>query len=81
MWLADVSIRRPVFATMMIGALVVLGLINFTRLGVDLFPRVEFPYVSVSTSLEGAAPGTIETEVSDVLEEELNSISGMRQMR
>ena len=56
MWLADVSIRRPVFATMMIGALVVLGLINFTRLGVDLFPRVEFPYGSVSTSLEGAAP-------------------------
>lgn len=81
MWLADVSIRRPVFATMMVGALVVLGLINFTRLGVDLFPRVEFPYVSVSTALEGAAPSTIETEVTDVLEEELNSISGMRQIR
>ena len=76
MWLVDVSIRRPVFATMVIGALVVLGLVSFGRLGVDLFPRVEFPYVAVTTTLEGAAPGTIETEVSDVLEEQLNTISG-----
>lgn len=81
MWLVDVSIRRPVFATMMIGALVVLGLVSFGRLGVDLFPRVEFPYVAVTTTLEGAAPGTIETEVSDVLEEQLNTISGIRQLR
>lgn len=81
MWIVDVSIRRPVFATMMIGALVVLGIVSFGRLGVDLFPRIEFPYVSVATALEGAAPDTIETEVSDVLEEELNSISGIRQLR
>ena len=81
MWLVDVSIRRPVFATMMIGALVVLGIVSFGRLGVDLFPRVEFPYVAVSTVLEGAAPDTVETEVSDVLEEELNTISGIRQLR
>ncbi len=81
MWLVDVSIRRPVFATMVIGALVVLGLVSFGRLGVDLFPRVEFPYVAVTTTLEGAAPGTIETEVSDVLEEQLNTISGIRQLR
>lgn len=81
MWLVDVSIRRPVFATMMIGALVVLGVVSFGRLGVDLFPRIEFPYVAVSTVLEGAAPDTVETEVSDVLEEELNTISGIRQLR
>ena len=43
MWLADVSIRRPVFATMLIVSLVVLGLVSFGRLGVDLFPEVEFP--------------------------------------
>lgn len=81
MWLADVSIRRPVFATMLILSLVVLGLVSFERLGVDLFPEVEFPYVSVTTALPGASPGTIESEVTDIIEEELNSISGLRQMR
>ncbi len=81
MWLADVSIRRPVFATMLIGSLVVLGLVSFGRLGVDLFPEVEFPYVSVTTTLPGASPGTIETEVTDIIEEQLNTIAGLRQMR
>lgn len=81
MWLADVSIRRPVFATMLIASLVVLGLVSFDRLGVDLFPAVEFPYVSVSTALPGASPGTVETEVTDIIEEQLNTIAGLRQMR
>ena len=81
MWLADVSIRRPVFATMLIISLVVLGLVSFGRLGVDLFPEVEFPYVSVTTALPGASPGTIETEVTDIIEEQLNTIAGLRQMR
>lgn len=81
MWLADVSIRRPVFATMLIVSLVVLGLVSFGRLGVDLFPEVEFPYVSVTTTLPGASPGTIETEVTDIVEEQLNTIAGLRQMR
>ncbi|WP_255416952.1 efflux RND transporter permease subunit [Erythrobacter sp. HKB08] len=81
MWLADVSIRRPVFATMLIASLVVLGLVSFNRLGVDLFPEVEFPYVSVTTALSGASPGTMETEVTDVIEEQLNTIAGLRQMR
>ena len=81
MWLADVSIRRPVFATMLIASLVVLGLVSFNRLGVDLFPEVEFPYVSVTTTLPGASPGTVETEVTDIVEEQLNTIAGLRQMR
>lgn len=81
MWLADVSIRRPVFATMLIASLVVLGLVSFNRLGVDLFPKVEFPYVSVTTALPGASPGTVETEVTDIVEEQLNTIAGLRQMR
>jgi HAE1 family hydrophobic/amphiphilic exporter-1 len=81
MWLADVSIRRPVFATMLIVSLVVLGLVSFSRIGVDLFPEVEFPYVSVTTSLPGASPATIETEVTDIIEEQLNTIAGLRQMR
>ena len=81
MWLADVSIRRPVFATMMIGALVVLGVVSFQRLGVDLFPKVEFPNVTVLTRQAGAAPESIETEVTDKIEEAVNSISGIRQLR
>lgn len=81
MWLVDVSIKRPVLAVMMIGALVVLGWISMGRLGVDLFPDVEFPYVAVTTTLEGASPDTMETEVSDVIEESVNTISGIKQLR
>lgn len=78
MTLSDVCIRRPVFAVMLIGGLVVLGLVSMPRLGIDLFPRVEFPIVVVSTVLEGAAPETIEREVSQVLEESINTIEGIR---
>ena len=80
MWISDVSIRRPVFAVMLVGAFVVLGWISLGRIGVDLFPRVEFPYVSVTTLLEGAAPETIETEVTDSIEEQVNTISGIESL-
>lgn len=66
---------------MVIGALVVLGWISLGRLGVDLFPNVEFPYVTVITTLEGAGPDTIETEVTDIIEENVNTISGIKQLR
>ena len=81
MRLPDTSIRRPVFAVMLIGGLVVLGLISIPRLGLDLFPRVEFPVVTVTTVLEGAAPETVEREVSQVLEESINTIEGIRTLR
>jgi len=81
MWLVDVSIRRPVFATMLVSSLVVLGIVSFGNLGVDLFPKIEFPFVSVTTQLPGASPDTVETEITDVVEEEVNTISGLRQMR
>lgn len=81
MWISEVSIRRPVFAVMLIAALVTLGWISLGRIGVDLFPRVEFPYVSVTTLLEGAAPETIETEVTDPIEEQVNTISGIESLR
>jgi HAE1 family hydrophobic/amphiphilic exporter-1 len=80
MRIADFSIRRPVFAVMLIAALVSLGLVSLGRLGVDLFPRVEFPYMAITTVLEGATPETVETEVSDVLEEHLNTISGVEKL-
>jgi HAE1 family hydrophobic/amphiphilic exporter-1 len=81
MWLVDISIKRPVFAIMMIGALMALGFISVGRLGVDLFPNVAFPYVSITTTLEGAGPDAIETEVTDVIEENVNTISGINQLR
>jgi HAE1 family hydrophobic/amphiphilic exporter-1 len=67
-----------VFAVMLIGALVVFGIVSVPRLGLDLFPRVEFPLVTVTTVLEGAAPETVEREVSQVLEESINTIEGIR---
>ncbi|MCE9650521.1 MAG: efflux RND transporter permease subunit [Parvibaculum sp.] len=77
MWISDISIRRPVFAVMIIMALVVLGWISLGRLGVDLFPKVEFPMVSVSTTLEGASPDAIESDITDPIEEEVNTTSGI----
>ena len=81
MWLSDLCIRRPVLACMMISSLMLLGLISASRVGIDLFPRVEFPYVSVETLLNGASPITMETEVTDTLEEEVVSTSGIENMR
>jgi HAE1 family hydrophobic/amphiphilic exporter-1 len=79
--LPDTSIRRPVFAVMLIGGLVLLGVISIPRLGLDLFPRVEFPIVTVTTVLDGAAPDTVEREISQVLEESVNTIEGIRNLR
>ncbi|MDH3656415.1 MAG: efflux RND transporter permease subunit, partial [Myxococcales bacterium] len=77
MWISDVSVRRPVFAVMLCGALVALGWISLGRVGVDFFPRVEYPLVTVTTILEGATPGTIETEVTEVLEEEISNLASL----
>jgi HAE1 family hydrophobic/amphiphilic exporter-1 len=81
MRIADFSIRRPVFAFMLIGALVVLGLVSLGRLGTDLFPRIEFPFMAVTTLLEGATPETVESEVSDPIEEQVNTIGGIDELR
>lgn len=78
--LAQVCIRRPVFATMLIVALVVLGFDAYQKLGVDYFPKVEFPFVTVTTSLRGASPEEIESQVTKPLEEALNTISGIDEL-
>ena len=65
---------------MVIGALVALGVVSLSRIGVDLFPRVEFPYVVVNTTLEGASPEAIETQVTDVVESQVNTISGIKSL-
>jgi HAE1 family hydrophobic/amphiphilic exporter-1 len=79
--LAELCIKRPVFATMLIMALVVLGLDSYRKLGVDLFPKVDFPIVSVTTTLRGAAPEEVETQVSKRIEEAVNTISGIDDLR
>src|SRR5689334_11879630 len=56
MWISDISIKRPVFATMIIMSFMVLGLVSMTRLGIDLFPDVNFPFVNVSVTYPGASP-------------------------
>jgi HAE1 family hydrophobic/amphiphilic exporter-1 len=78
---ADVFIRRPVFATMLIGALVVLGLVSYRSLGLDLFPNVDFPIVSVTTTLKGASVEEMETGVTKVIEEAVNTIDGIDELR
>ena len=75
--LADISIKRPVFATMMVMALVVLGAFSYFRLGVDLYPNVDFPIVTVNTKLRGASPEEIETSITKPVEEAVNTISGI----
>ncbi len=79
--LAEVCIRRPIFAAMLILALVVVGAASWFRLGVDRFPSVDLPTVSVRTTLPGAAPEEVETEVTQRIEEEVNSVAGIDQLR
>src|SRR5436190_5540280 len=79
--LAEICIRRPVFATMLIMALVVMGLAAYSKLGVDRFPKIDFPIVSITTTLRGAAPEEIETQVSKRIEEAVNTISGIDDLR
>lgn len=81
MKIADVSIRRPVFAAMMISALVVVGLFSYPRIGVDLFPDIEFPVVTVTVVYPGADPGSMESEVADPIEETINTMSGINTLR
>ena len=80
-WLASISVRRPVFATVITLSLTVIGAFAFSRLGLDRFPKVDFPTVVVTTVLPGAAPEEIETEVTDKIEEAVNTISGIDELR
>ena len=80
MTLSDVSIRRPVFAAMLVLALVVLGYISMGRLEMQIDPDMEFPMLTVVTELRGASPATVEREVTDVLEERINALEGIRSL-
>ena len=76
-WLAEICVRRPVFATVIILSLVVIGFFSYTNLGVDRFPKVDFPNVTIVVREDGASPEEIETDVVDKVEEAVNTISGI----
>src|SRR4030067_2493486 len=78
MWLADTSVKRPVFATMVIMALVVVGVVSYPEIGVDLFPKVDFPMVTISTRLNGASPEVIDVDITDKIEGAVNTINGVK---
>jgi hydrophobic/amphiphilic exporter-1 (mainly G- bacteria), HAE1 family len=77
MWFTRISLKNPVFATMVMLAIVVLGLFSYQRLQVDQFPNVDFPVVVVTTEYPGASPEIVESEVTKKIEEGVNSIAGI----
>ena len=79
--LARICIERPVFATMLILALVVLGVSAYMKLGVDLYPKIEFLVVTITTTLRGASPEEVETQVTKRIEESVNTVSGIDELR
>ncbi|MDH5709670.1 MAG: efflux RND transporter permease subunit, partial [Hylemonella sp.] len=81
MWFTRVSLKNPVFATMVMLAIVVLGLFSYQRLQIDQFPNIDLPVVVVSTDYPGAAPEIVESEVTKKIEEGLNSISGINALK
>lgn len=78
MWLAETSIKRPVFATMFIAALVVLGIVSYPGIGVDLYPKIDFPIVNIYTQLRGASPEIMDIDVTDKIEEAISTINGVK---
>jgi hydrophobic/amphiphilic exporter-1 (mainly G- bacteria), HAE1 family len=79
--LAEVCIRRPVFAAMLVLSLVVVGAASYARLGVDRFPAVDVPTVSVRTELSGASAEEVESQVTREIEQMVNTVQGIREMR
>src|SRR4051812_36517810 len=80
-WLAQICVRRPVFASVLMLLIFVLGVAGYIRLGVDQFPNVDIPYVVVTTRLDGAAPEEVETDISDKIEAAVNTLSGIEELR
>ena len=78
MRLPEIAIKRPVFITMVGLALIVFGIVAFPRLALDLFPKIDFPVVNITTKLVGASPEIMEVDVTDVIEEAVNTINGVK---
>ena len=80
-WLARVCVQRPVFASVLMLVIVVLGVVGYTRLGVDQFPNVDLPFIIVTTRLDGASPDEVETDITDKIEGAINTIDGVDELR
>jgi hydrophobic/amphiphilic exporter-1 (mainly G- bacteria), HAE1 family len=80
MWISDTSIKRPVFATMVIMSFMVLGVVSMSRLGIDLFPEVNFPFVNVAVVYPGAGPEEVETLVTKPIEDVVAGINGVKRV-
>ena len=80
-WLANLSVRRSVFAAVIMLVIFVIGLAAYRSLGVDFFPNIDFPIVAVITRLAGAAPTEVETDITDPLEAAINTVSGIEELR
>src|SRR5512137_136809 len=81
MFLSDLSIKRPVVATVMILTLVTLGAFSWRRLSIDMMPDVEFPFLAIMTEFPGASPESVEREVTRKIEEAVNPISGVKHVQ
>ena len=79
--LAEICIRRPVFASVIILILLVFGIFGYQKLGLDRFPKIDAPNITVTTTYQGAAPEEIETDITDVIEEAVNTVSGIDELR
>jgi HAE1 family hydrophobic/amphiphilic exporter-1 len=80
-WLAEVCVKRPVFATVLSLIILVVGSVFYKQLGVDQFPKIDFPVVMIVTRLPGASPEDVETEITDKVEGAVNTISGIDELR
>src|SRR5262245_50544884 len=80
MWISDTSIKRPVFATMVIVSFMVLGIVSMSRLGIDLFPEVNFPFVNITVPFPGAGPEEVETLVTRPIEDAVAGINGVKKV-
>src|SRR5262245_53056631 len=76
-WLSNISVRRPVFASVLMLVIVVIGLVGYRSLRVDKFPKINFPMVVITTAYPGASPTAVEKDVSEKIEEAVNSVSGI----
>lgn len=81
MFLSDLSVKRPIFICMIMFALTIFGVIAFKELGVDLFPKIDFPVISIVSTLPGADPETMEKTVSEVIEEAVSTINSIKHLR
>jgi hydrophobe/amphiphile efflux-1 (HAE1) family protein len=80
-WLAEICVKRPIFATVLSLVVLVVGWASYKQLGLDQFPKVDLPYVAVTTRLPGASPADVETEITDKIESAINTISGIDELR